>query len=95
MEQEEKCNELRDQCSYEIYSMQDEINHLQELVNEYKEAAEFKDREVHNCEKELSEIKDLNSSYEHQIDFLERTVEVYDKELQYRIREADNWLGSY
>ena len=75
--------------------MQDEINHLQELVNEYKEAAEFKDREIHNCEKELSEIKDLNSSYEHQIDFLERTVEVYDKELQYRIREADNWLDSY
>ena len=65
------------------------------MVNEYKEAAEFKDREVHSCEKELSEIKDLNSSYEHQIDFLERTVEAYDKELQYRVREADNWLDSY
>ena len=95
MEWEEKCHELRDQCSYEIDSMQAGINYLQELVNEYKEAAEFKDREVHNCEKELSEIKDLNSSYEHQIDFLERTAEAYDKELQYRIREADNWLDSY
>lgn len=94
IEWEEKCRSVQDQCSYEIYSMQDGIIYLQKMVNEYKEAAEFKDRNVRNCEKELSEIKDLNSSYERQIESLERTVEALRKELQYKVRGADNWLDS-
>ena len=95
MDWEERFYEIQEKRSHEDYVVQDEINYLQELVDEYKEAAEFKDRDIHSCEKELSEIKDLNSSYERQIEFLERTVEAYEKELQYRVRGADNWLDSY
>lgn len=94
MEWEEKYYALQEQRSHDKYKMQDEIDYLQELVNEYKKAAEFKDRDVRNCEKELSEIKDLNASHERQIETLERTIEALQKELHYQVRGEDNWLDS-
>lgn len=93
MEWEEKCNELQDQHSYEIDSMQNEINYLQEVVNEYKEAAEFKDKEVHNCEKLLEEVKFWGDSYQSQAKRYESRIETLEGEKQALQKEIQYWVG--
>lgn len=91
MEWEEKFYALRDQQSYDIYSMLDEIKYLQELVNEYKEAAEFKDEEIRNCNKLLEEVKFWGSSYESQVKRYEHKVESLEMENQALQKEIQCW----
>lgn len=91
MEWEERFYTLQDQRSHEECSIQDEINYLQELVNEYKEAAEFKDEEIRNCNKLLEEVKFWGSSYESQVKRYERRIESLEMENQALQKEIQCW----